>query len=126
MGTTQNDPRNLSYIHDMMAFWATSSIAQVGYVDNSGQEAQIYPKDSLWGSPANGNYCEYLWLPSIVAWIIPDRLFPSNYRQDHLDMGIRHDCWRNAVQPQHHILRHATLTRLLPGTEPPILLLCNS
>ena len=55
LGTTQNDPRNLSQISDLMAFKATSSIAQVGYTDDSGQEAQIYPQNSLWGMPLQGD-----------------------------------------------------------------------
>ncbi|KAL3428320.1 hypothetical protein PVAG01_01829 [Phlyctema vagabunda] len=56
IGKTQNDPHNISQINDDMAFWATSSIAQVGYRDeDSGQEAQIYPKGSLWGVPLLGD-----------------------------------------------------------------------
>jgi hypothetical protein len=55
MGTTQNDPTNVSYISDTMAFYATSSIAQIGYIDTWGQQFQIYPNKSTWGLPAGGN-----------------------------------------------------------------------
>ena len=55
MGETQNDPHNVSYISDYMARIATASIAQVGYTDYLGVAAQIYPRDSPWGSTANGS-----------------------------------------------------------------------
>ena len=54
MGLTQNDPANVSYISDAMAFTATSAIGQMGYTDEMGQQAQIYPKNSIWGTPHNG------------------------------------------------------------------------
>lgn len=53
MGSTQNDPRNLSYISNDMAYIATSSIAQVGYTVDY-QQYYIYPKNSPWGDPAGG------------------------------------------------------------------------
>ena len=52
---TTNDPDNHSGISDRMAYIAGSSIAQMGYSDDTGQEAQYYPKNSLWGTPAEGN-----------------------------------------------------------------------
>lgn len=55
LGETQNDPRNVSYISDYMAQIATASIAQVGYTDYLGVASQIYPRDSPWGSTANGS-----------------------------------------------------------------------
>lgn len=55
MGRTQNDPSNISFISDDMAYFATSSIAQIGYHDSVYQQYQIYPNKSTWGSPAGGN-----------------------------------------------------------------------
>ena len=55
LGLTQNDPRNLSYISDAMAFTATSSIAQTGYSDGLGPHTQVYPRKSLWGTSALGD-----------------------------------------------------------------------
>lgn len=55
MGSTQNDYANVSYISDNMAYYATSAIAQIGYIDAWGQEYQIYPNKSTWGRPAGGN-----------------------------------------------------------------------
>jgi len=52
---TTNDPDNRSQISDRMAYIAGSSIAQMGYSDDSGQEAQYYPKNSLWGIPLAGD-----------------------------------------------------------------------
>ena len=52
---TQNDPHDLSFISDQMAYIATSSIAQMGYGDSTGQEAQIYPQNSVWGYPLGGS-----------------------------------------------------------------------
>jgi hypothetical protein len=58
MGSTINDHQNISYISDDMAFTATSSIAQIGYTDITGQEYQIYPLNSVWGIPAGGDYTQ--------------------------------------------------------------------
>jgi len=55
MGLTQNDPRNLSYVSDAMAFTATSAIARIGYSDGLGPHNQVYPQKSLWGSLAAGD-----------------------------------------------------------------------
>lgn len=55
MGKTQSDPNNISWISNDMAYFATSSIAQIGYIDDNGQEYQIYPNKSTWGRPAGGN-----------------------------------------------------------------------
>ncbi|KAH8594754.1 hypothetical protein B0O99DRAFT_687532 [Bisporella sp. PMI_857] len=55
MGLTANDPRNLSFISNEMAYTATSSIAQIGYTDMMGQQSQVYPQNSIWGLPINGN-----------------------------------------------------------------------
>jgi len=55
MGSTMNDNANISYISDNMAYFATNSIAQIGYIDQWGQEYQIYPNKSTWGLPASGN-----------------------------------------------------------------------
>lgn len=52
---TTNDPENRSQISDQMAYIAGSSIAQMGYSDSTGQEAQYYPKNSLWGIPLSGS-----------------------------------------------------------------------
>lgn len=58
---TQNDPQNLSFVGDVMAYYATASIAQggfVGYVDTAGtvvQTAQIFPQSSIFGATANGD-----------------------------------------------------------------------
>ncbi|TVY84111.1 hypothetical protein LSUE1_G002086 [Lachnellula suecica] len=54
-GHTLNDQQNVSFISDDMAFKAGSSIAQIGYTDDSGQEVQIYPQGSPWGKPLHGN-----------------------------------------------------------------------
>ncbi|KAL5328105.1 hypothetical protein ACEPPN_005813 [Leptodophora sp. 'Broadleaf-Isolate-01'] len=55
LGETQNDPNNVSFISDYMAQIATASIAQVGYTDYLGVASQIYPRDSPWGTTANGS-----------------------------------------------------------------------
>ena len=55
MGLTQNDPKNLSYISDAMAFTATSAIAQIGYSNGPGVQTQVYPSKSLWGTSASGD-----------------------------------------------------------------------
>jgi len=55
LGLTQNDPRSLSFISDAMAYKATSAIAQPGYIDAWGQEYQIYPNKSTWGTPSQGD-----------------------------------------------------------------------
>ncbi|RFU26411.1 hypothetical protein B7463_g9937, partial [Scytalidium lignicola] len=55
LGETQNDPEGLATISNRMAAIATASIAQIGYHDGRGQEAQIYPGDSLWGLPCQGD-----------------------------------------------------------------------
>lgn len=55
VGTTQNDGHNVNNISDEMAFIAASSIAQQGYSDSQGQQAQMYPFDSIWGQPAYGD-----------------------------------------------------------------------
>ncbi|KAF4626784.1 hypothetical protein G7Y89_g11372 [Cudoniella acicularis] len=52
---TFNDPKNVSWISDEMAWMAGSSIAQVGYVIND-QETQIYPPHSVWGVPVQGDF----------------------------------------------------------------------
>lgn len=54
-GKTTNDTAGYSTISDQMAYIAGSSIAQMGYSDTSGQEAQVYPGNSLWGIAVNGN-----------------------------------------------------------------------
>ncbi|KAH6662299.1 hypothetical protein B0J14DRAFT_307999 [Halenospora varia] len=54
VGKTYNDPKNVSYISDEMAWIAGSSIAQVGYIIRE-QEAQVYPRGSDWGQIAGGN-----------------------------------------------------------------------
>ncbi|RDL40900.1 uncharacterized protein BP5553_00879 [Venustampulla echinocandica] len=58
VGKTVNDPRNISYISDSMASIATTSIAEIGYTDHPGQEAQIYPHGSVWGAPLKGSVDE--------------------------------------------------------------------
>ena len=61
LGVTQNDPQNLSFVSDMMAYYATASIAEggfVGDVDEAGtvlQSAQIFPQSSIFGAPAGGD-----------------------------------------------------------------------
>ena len=55
LGHTTGDDRNLSYISDDMAFIATSNIAQIGYTDDDGQQQEIYPTKSIWGTPAAGS-----------------------------------------------------------------------
>ncbi|KAH8816546.1 hypothetical protein F5884DRAFT_226998 [Xylogone sp. PMI_703] len=55
LGHTQNDSEGLASISDSMAAIATASIAQLGYQDEQGQQAQIYPGDSLWGYPCKGD-----------------------------------------------------------------------
>lgn len=55
VGKTMNDPRNISYISDSMASIASTSIANIGYSDHPGQEAQIYPHGSAWGAPNEGS-----------------------------------------------------------------------
>ncbi|KAH8650629.1 hypothetical protein BGZ60DRAFT_498422 [Tricladium varicosporioides] len=54
VGKTYNDPKNVSYISDEMAWIAGSSIAQVGYIIRE-QEAQVYPRGSDWGKIARGD-----------------------------------------------------------------------
>ena len=54
-GQTVNDPDKRSQISDRMAYVAGSSIAQMGYADDRGQEAQYYPRNSLWGLLLNGD-----------------------------------------------------------------------
>jgi hypothetical protein len=60
LGMTQNDPSNLSYVSDTMAYYATGSIQGGGYVagiDDAGtvlQSAQLFPQSSFFGSPAAG------------------------------------------------------------------------
>ena len=61
MGKTQNDPNNITWISDQMAYFATSSIAQTGYVDFEYQEFQIYPNKSNWGAPASGDGAAMGW-----------------------------------------------------------------
>ncbi|TVY45833.1 hypothetical protein LSUB1_G000091 [Lachnellula subtilissima] len=55
VGKTTNDPSNDSWVSDDMAFLAASSIAQIGYTDEYGQEVQIYPNGSFVGVPLYGN-----------------------------------------------------------------------
>lgn len=55
VGNTVNDPNNRSHITDQMAYVAGSAIAQMGYSDDTGQEAQYYPPNSLWGNPLGGD-----------------------------------------------------------------------
>jgi hypothetical protein len=55
VGKTLNDGQNVSWISDDMAFNAGSSIAQIGYIDETGQQVQIYPQGSQWGIPLDGN-----------------------------------------------------------------------
>ncbi|TVY47492.1 hypothetical protein LOCC1_G002250 [Lachnellula occidentalis] len=55
VGKTTNDFSNDSWVSDDMAFLAASSIAQIGYTDETGQEVQIYPNGSHWGLPLHGN-----------------------------------------------------------------------
>jgi hypothetical protein len=55
MGKTQSDANNITWISDAMAYFATSSIAQIGYIDEGLQEYQIYPNKSTWGRPAGGD-----------------------------------------------------------------------
>ncbi|KAH7327516.1 hypothetical protein BKA65DRAFT_68441 [Rhexocercosporidium sp. MPI-PUGE-AT-0058] len=55
LGETRNDPQNVSWISAYMARVATASIAQVGYTDYLGVASQIYPRDSPWGTTANGS-----------------------------------------------------------------------
>lgn len=55
LSKTYNDPANISHIPDLMAQIATSSIAQTGFVDSSGETGEIYPQDSPWGIPAFGD-----------------------------------------------------------------------
>jgi hypothetical protein len=55
LSKTYNDPANISYISDLMAQIATSSIAQTGFVDSSGETGEIYPQDSPWGIPLSGD-----------------------------------------------------------------------
>ncbi|KAK0102798.1 hypothetical protein ONS95_006395 [Cadophora gregata] len=67
LGETQKDPYNVSYISDHMAQIATASIAQVGYTDYLGVASQIYPRDSPWGSTANGSTDEIGLAISVFA-----------------------------------------------------------
>lgn len=55
LGSTQNDPLNVSFVSDYMARIATASIAHIGYTDYLGVASQIYPQDSMWGTPQNGS-----------------------------------------------------------------------
>jgi len=55
IGQTINDPDSRTQIPDRMAYVAGSSIAQMGYADEHGQEAQYYPQNSLWGLFLNGD-----------------------------------------------------------------------
>ncbi|KAG9247581.1 hypothetical protein BJ878DRAFT_414632 [Calycina marina] len=57
MSTTQNDPRNLSYVSDFMAHIATSSISLDGYADAPDNVVynQVYPKNAPWGTAAHGD-----------------------------------------------------------------------
>ena len=55
LGQTENDPMGLSTISDDMAHIATSSIAQAGFTDSTGQPSQVYPHDSDWGLPSGGD-----------------------------------------------------------------------
>lgn len=67
MGSTFNDPKNVSYISDYMAQIATASIAQVGYTDYTHQASQIYPKDSPWGIANNGSTDSMGWTIALFA-----------------------------------------------------------
>jgi hypothetical protein len=55
LGETQGDPKNLSFVSDQMAYYATAAIAQGGYVDQTLQTAQIFPQNSIFGVPAQGD-----------------------------------------------------------------------
>lgn len=55
LGKTFNDPLNISFVSDYMAYISTAAIAQVGYTDYTGVASQIYPQDSPWGYPNNGS-----------------------------------------------------------------------
>jgi hypothetical protein len=68
LGETQNDPQGRSLISDQMAYIATSSIAQMGFSDSTGQEAQIYPQNSVWGYPLGGSK-DYMGL-TMATWAL--------------------------------------------------------
>jgi hypothetical protein len=61
LGVTQNDPNNLSFVSDTMAYYATTSIAGGGFVgsvneaDTVLQSAQLFPQSSPFGFPAAGD-----------------------------------------------------------------------
>jgi hypothetical protein len=55
LGNTQGDPKNLSWVSDEMAQYATAAIAQGGYVDVTLQTAQIFPQTSIFGTPSAGD-----------------------------------------------------------------------
>ena len=55
LGKTQGDPKNLSFVNDNMAYFATAAIAEGGYVDVTLQKAQIFPQNSIFGAPAGGD-----------------------------------------------------------------------
>lgn len=55
VGITLGDARNLSYVSDEMAQIAASAIAQTGFVDGDGETGNIYPPESPWGVPLEGD-----------------------------------------------------------------------
>ena len=61
LGVTQNDPNNVSFVSDDMAFYATGSIKGGGYsqyLDDAStviQDAQIFPQSSFFATPAVGD-----------------------------------------------------------------------
>jgi hypothetical protein len=55
VGITLGDAQNLSYVSDEMAQIAASAIAQTGFVDGDGETGNIYPPESPWGVPLEGD-----------------------------------------------------------------------
>ncbi|ESZ89893.1 hypothetical protein SBOR_9718 [Sclerotinia borealis F-4128] len=55
LGSTQNDPRNISFISDEMSYTAASAIANTGYSNYEYQETTSYPQKTIWGTPMRGN-----------------------------------------------------------------------
>ncbi|APA07111.1 hypothetical protein sscle_02g018810 [Sclerotinia sclerotiorum 1980 UF-70] len=56
LGETQNDPRNISFISDDMAYIAASAIANTGYSSmDDYQQTFSYPQKTMWGLPIHGN-----------------------------------------------------------------------